>query len=194
MKPKQSFILNKTALIAIDMQASILMPQPLAPYSAEYVIKQNDRLAAALKNTSSLVVLVTVDTQTMRQLYPFESQSQETMTAVHDPAYTMAIAQQFDAHNVIRVTKHNPGAFFGTDLDLQLRRHGIQNLILTGVSTSNGVYATALDAYQYGYHVMVVEDACSDRDQEKHDFFFRKMFNRIGQVTTTQALLTKLAK
>ncbi|WP_252898603.1 isochorismatase family protein [Secundilactobacillus odoratitofui] len=72
---------------------------------------------------------------------------------------------------------------------MQLRRRGIDTIILGGISTSNGVYATALDAYQNAYRLIVVEDACMDRDAEKHAFFFDKMFNRISYVTTTSDLL-----
>ena len=59
----------------------------------------------------------------------------------------MPIAQDADAKNVLKIMKHNPGAFFGTDLDVQLRRRKVDTILLTGVATTNGVYATALDAY-----------------------------------------------
>lgn len=62
---------------------------------------------------------------------------------------------------------------FGTSLDLQLRRRGIETIILSGVATTNGVYATALDAFQHGYHIVLAEDACSDRDKESHQLFIK---------------------
>lgn len=79
--------------------------------------------------------------------------------------------------------------FFGTSLDAQLRRRKIDTLILSGVATSNGVYATALDAFQHGYHVIVIEDGCSDRDLELHTLFFEKMFPKTARVRTTKEIL-----
>ena len=91
--------------------------------------------------------------------------------------------------NKLTITKHNPSAFFGTSLDAQLRRRKIDTLILSGVATSNGVYATALDAFQHGYHVIVIEDGCSDRDLELHTLFFEKMFPKTARVRTTKEIL-----
>lgn len=41
------------------------------------------------------------------------------------------------------ITKRQMGAFFGTDLDLQLRRRGIDTIVLCGISTALGVDTTA---------------------------------------------------
>ena len=53
----------------------------------------------------------------------------------------------------IVVTKRNWGAFYGTDLDLQLRRRGVTQIVLTGIATSIGVESTARAAHEHGYHV-----------------------------------------
>jgi maleamate amidohydrolase len=66
------------------------------------------------------------------------------------------------------VTKRYPSAFFGTDLNGQLRALGIDTLLITGLSTSGCVRATALDALCYGYVPVVVTDAVGDRDARVH--------------------------
>ena len=48
------------------------------------------------------------------------------------------------------VVKRQWGAFYGTDLDLQLRRRGIPRLVLCGIATCYGVESTARDAYERG--------------------------------------------
>ncbi|WP_125711482.1 isochorismatase family protein [Lacticaseibacillus porcinae] len=180
--------LAKTAVVFIDLQQNILNAAPLYPSNAKSVIAANDRLSQAFKNTPALEVLVSVQTETFQHLYPFPAEKRHLANA-EQPKLLLPIAQDPEADNVIQVTKHNPGAFFGTDLDLQLRRQGIDTIILAGVSTSNGVYATALDAFQYAYHVIVIEDACADRDLEKHDFFFTKMFDRIADVVSIEEIV-----
>lgn len=77
-------------------------------------------------------------------------------------------------------------------MDLQLRRRGIETLILTGVATENGVYATALDDYQFGYRVIVIEDAWSSRDEELHQIFMTKLYPKISLVTSSAKLLETL--
>ena len=94
-----------------------------------------------------------------------------------------------DTDNMLTITKYNPSAFFGTSLDLQLRRRGIETIILSGVATTNGVYATALDAFQHGYHIVLAEDDCSDRDKESHQLFIKKIFPKTARVRSTKQII-----
>ena len=56
------------------------------------------------------------------------------------------------------------GAFYGTELDLQLRRRGIDTILLAGISTNVGVESTARDSYERGYQQVFVEDAMAARN------------------------------
>lgn len=69
----------------------------------------------------------------------------------------------------IVLTKQYPSAFFNTSLAADLDAAGIDCCIITGLSTSGCVRATALDALQNGFIPIVVEDACGDRDRRVHD-------------------------
>ena len=48
------------------------------------------------------------------------------------------------------ITKHQWGAFYGTELDLEFRRRGITTMVLRGIATNFGVESTARFAYEYG--------------------------------------------
>ena len=65
--------------------------------------------------------------------------------------------------------KQYASAFFGTTLAPTLTAQGIDTVIITGVSTSGCVRATALDACQYGFIPFVVRDAVGDRDPRPHE-------------------------
>lgn len=184
--------LARTALVVIDLQKGIMGTGELKPYTASEVLEKNNQLAEALKNTAGWITLVNVDPTTMQFLNKERSGRAYTDLPAAFADYVMPIATDESTGNIIKVTKHNPSAFFGTDLDLQLRRRDIDTIILTGVATANGVYATALDAYQHGYKVIVVEDACADRDDELHQVFFEKLFVKLGQTTTTEDILTRI--
>jgi nicotinamidase-related amidase len=94
----------------------------------------------------------------------------------------------------ITVTKRNWGAFHGTDLDVQLRRRGVTQIVLTGIATSIGVESTARAAHEHGYHVTLVTDAMSDLDAETHDNSVRRIFPRLGETGGTAELLELLAR
>jgi nicotinamidase-related amidase len=90
------------------------------------------------------------------------------------------------------VTKLQVGAFYGTALELILRRRGVTQVFLTGVATSAGVEATAGSAHDHGYNVVSVVDAMTDRDAEAHRYSIEKTFPRIGETTTTAEVLKRL--
>jgi nicotinamidase-related amidase len=66
------------------------------------------------------------------------------------------------------VEKQWASAFFGTDIDAQLRERGVDSLVVTGLTTSGCVRATAVDGLQYDYPVVVPREAVGDRNPEAH--------------------------
>ena len=189
LKENMIFDLSKTAFVAIDMQNGIVNNGTLSPHTAASILTNNDLLAKALKHTVALKVLVNVDIST----FPYLSQQTDMggMTASVPPEFTDLLLKDSlkDTNNMLTITKYNPSAFFGTSLDLQLRRRGIETIILSGVATTNGVYATALDAFQHGYHVVLAEDACSDRDKESHQLFINKIFPKTARIRSTKQII-----
>jgi nicotinamidase-related amidase len=61
-------------------------------------------------------------------------------------------------------------AFCGTDLELQLRTRGIQELHLVGVCTDICVLHTAVDAYNKGFQIVVHADAVASFNPEGHSW------------------------
>ena len=62
--------------------------------------------------------------------------------------------------------------FSGTDLDIRLRERHVDTVILTGVLTDICVLHTAVDAYNLGYQIEVVEPAVASLTPENHQFAF----------------------
>ena len=67
------------------------------------------------------------------------------------------------------ISKQYASAFFGTSLASTLTALGVDTVMLTGLSTSGCVRATALDALQHGFAPFVVRDACGDRHSAPHE-------------------------
>lgn len=101
------------------------------------------------------------------------------------------------------VTKSVNAAFIGTDLDLRLRRLGVDTVVLFGVSTDMCVSTTARVAANLGYRVLVVGDACFcfdlvDAEGRRIDAdtvsraHLATLHAEFAEVVDTQALLARL--
>jgi len=92
------------------------------------------------------------------------------------------------------ITKKRVSAFAGSDLEVILRGHRIDHLVLTGIATSGVVLSTLRQAADMDYRITVLSDACADRDPEVHAVLLNKVFPRQAEVLTTDKWITGLGK
>jgi ureidoacrylate peracid hydrolase len=84
--------------------------------------------------------------------------------------------------------------FANTDLDLQLKKHGIQKLIIIGLIAHTCVEATVRFAAELGYEVTMVRDATADySDEEMHAALDVNIPNYASAVATTNGLVDSIS-
>jgi nicotinamidase-related amidase len=90
------------------------------------------------------------------------------------------------------VLKKYASAFFGTDLQTELTTNRVDTLVLTGVTTSGCVRATAVDSLQHGYRTVVPRDAVGDRAEAPHRANLFDIDAKYGDVVDTDTVLEEL--
>ncbi|HEY3503499.1 MAG TPA: hydrolase [Actinocatenispora sp.] len=182
---------ENTALVLIDLQNGITAADT-APHSAADVVARSVELADAFRTRGLPVVLVRVT---------FAADGSDTLPGRTEaagmrgtpPAGWDLIVDELAGHpGDVTVTKRNWGAFHGTDLDAQLRRRGVTQIVLGGIATSIGVESTARAAYEHGYHVTLATNAMSDRDADTHRHSVERIFPRLGETGSAEEIIKLL--
>jgi len=181
----------KAALVVIDIQKGIVgMPtvHPIQP-----VVDNVLALVAAFRATKLPVVLVRVGfAADFGDAIKNRSEAPPRMGSMPPEFSEYVDALGADPTRDILVLKRNWGAFYGTDLDLQLRRRGVTNIVLCGVATSIGVESTARAALEHNYNQTFASDAMTDMNLDAHDRALKIIFPRMGEIGTTAEVLAKL--
>jgi len=179
----------RTALIVIDPQ-NWTMGMPITPHPANQVVANVVSLAKAIHTAGGMVCL------TRAAFSPGYADMLRVPVDIALPVPEGGIAPQALAFRPevealqadVVLTKRQWSAFYGTEFDLQLRRRGIDTIVIAGVMTNFGVESTARDAWQHNYGAVVAEDACSSLDPEMHRFSVEKILPRVARVRSSAAI------
>jgi maleamate amidohydrolase len=91
------------------------------------------------------------------------------------------------------VSKQYASAFFGTDLAEALFAQQVDTLLITGLSTSGCVRATALDALQHGFAPFVIREACGDRHAAPHEASLFDLQAKYAEIIGENEALERIA-
>jgi nicotinamidase-related amidase len=172
-----------TALVLVDLQKGIVPRPTLAPRSGAEVAAAGIKLAERFRAARATVILVNVGFASdfgdaLKQ--PVDRQMLRPEDGL--PANFSELVDGLASPSDIRVTKHQWGAFYGTDLDVQLRRRSIKTVVLGGIATNIGVESTARQAHESGYEVVLAEDATTSVSAEMHAFAVNVIFPMLSRV------------
>jgi len=179
-----------TALVLIDLQKGIV-GNPTQPNSSESVVSNAVKLADAVRKAGGTVVLVHVGFKDAKERLSPKTED-PAPGALPSPDWYEIVPELGPEEGDVVVFKRQWGAFYGTDLELQLRRRGVKTILLAGIATNFGVESTARDAWERGFEQVFIEDATSSRSAEGHEFTFKNIFPRLGLIRSTEEVLKAL--
>jgi nicotinamidase-related amidase len=183
---------EKTALVVIDLQKGIVGLNG-APNDTKMVVQQSAKLADAFRRAGGFVVLVNVGSRDGKDMLRPITDTPAATTSHRPKDWTELVSEIGPEESDHLVTKHQWGAFFGTDLDLQLRRRGVETIVLCGISTNIGVETTAREAFQHNYQQIFAVDAMTALSIEEHEHTIKYIFPRMGRIRSTEEILKALS-
>jgi nicotinamidase-related amidase len=177
---------RRTAVLVMDYQNDIV--DMLPAQEREPLLERTASLIAAARRAGLPVVYVAVR---FRDGYP-EVNAQSRFAALKQSGRLREGTPGAEIHARVAprpgdvvVTKRRVGAFSTTDLETVLRARKIDTLVLAGIATSGVVLSTVRWAADADYQLVVVADACADRDPEVHHVLTQKVFPAQATVVST---------
>ncbi|MEK7847467.1 MAG: cysteine hydrolase [Chloroflexota bacterium] len=184
----------RTAIIIMDYQNDIVGS---VPAEQQGPLLQRARLLLDRARQAGLAVIYVV--VRFREGYPEVSPRNKVFGSISQAGRLREGTPGAEIHPEVAprageavVTKRRVGAFSTTDLAAVLRTRDIHTLVLLGIATSGCVLSTVRWAADEDYKLVVISDACADRDEEVHRVLMQKVFPRQATVVTVQEFLSSL--
>ena len=156
------------ALVVVDMINGFTDPSSPLGSEADDVVRANQRLLTAFRERGLHVFFTTVVYSSPDQARVFRARLPALNVLQPGSAWVEVDARLGPAPGEAVIEKQWASGFFNTDLAQRLRQAGADSLVVTGLTTSGCVRATAVDGLQHDYRVVVPAEAVGDRNEEAH--------------------------
>lgn len=181
-----------TALLVIDMQNDFLLPgAPLLTPGGLELIPVIAGLACRARAAGALVVFTQEAHRGDGTDFGIERFFEPMHCAEGGTGIELADGLGVEPQDLVIRGKRRYDAFLGTDLDVVLRVHAIENLVVCGICTDVCVTSTVQHARNLDYRCLVLRDATAGTNQRLHEaalFCLAHVFARV--VTTEEACAT----
>lgn len=159
---------RKPALLLVDMIRGFTDPACPLGSKADAVVEANRTLLAAFRARRLPVIFTTVIYRNEQQARVFRDRLPALDVLTPESAWVQVDERLAPQPDESVIEKQWASGFFKTGLDAELRGRGVDSLVITGLTTSGCVRATAVDGLQHDYRVVVPRQAVGDRNPEAH--------------------------
>ena len=159
---------SSPALVVVDMINGFTDPSCPLGSKADDVVQANQRLLKAFRERGLPVFFTTVVYSSPDQARVFRARLPALNVLQPGSDWVEVDARLGPAPGEAVIEKQWASGFFSTDLAERLQQAGADSLVVTGLTTSGCVRATAVDGLQHDYRVVVPAEAVGDRNEEAH--------------------------
>ena len=159
---------SKPALIVVDMIRGFTDPACPLGCDCPEVVAANARLLEEFHDRALPVYFSTVVYHRDDQARVFRERIQALNVLTPASDWVRVDERLVVGRGDVLIEKQWASAFHKTDLDARLRAQGVDSVVVTGLTTSGCVRATAVDALQYDYRVVLAREAVGDRNSAAH--------------------------
>ena len=159
---------SSPALVVVDMCRGFIDPSSPLGFECEEVIKANIKLVQKFRAQKLPVIFTTTIYRDISEASVFRSKIPALNILEPESDAVSFIDELAPSLDEMIIEKKFASAFFDTNLAAYLQNLNIDSVIISGVTTSGCVRATALDAMQNNFLTIVAEDCVGDRDQDAH--------------------------
>jgi nicotinamidase-related amidase len=162
---------ERPAVVVVDFIEGFTNPDSALACDADAAVEATRTLLDAARSASVPVLFTTVayDEVDLERAAMFVAKAPALATLRPGSPWIEVDARLGRLPEEPVLVKLFASAFFGTNLDELLRGAACDTVVVAGASTSGCVRATAVDALQYGYRVLVPRDAVADRAVDAHN-------------------------
>jgi ureidoacrylate peracid hydrolase len=193
----------RTALVVVDMQNYFMGEgQPSECPVARDIVPNVNRLAEATRRAGGLVIWI--QTRSGPESLEFWSAYYERMTPEGSEKRVRGMSPDGDGYplwpeldvrdgdEIVVKTRYSALVPGSSNLEEVLRSHGIDTLLVTGVSTCTCCESTARDAMMMNFRTLMVSDGCAAPDDTLHNATLTNFYLQFGDVQTTDELIALL--
>jgi biuret amidohydrolase len=199
---------RRTALLAVDLQNAFLLPEsPLAAPDGLAILPAFNRLIGTARDAGVTVIFTATvhdplePPSRMDDLFPMRRHAKGLQ---HGSAAQQIHPEVDKREGDLVVEKPRYSAFWRTDLDVTLRRLGVDTLLIGGVWSNVCVEATARDAFFREYKVVYLADCTSTGElpdvgfgtvsaADAHRVALADMAWHVGEVAFSEDVATRLS-
>lgn len=173
--------MNNTALIIVDMVKDFTDPNGLVYYPQNRDILP--KISVVLEESRAYGKLIIFLQHCYRESKPDKNLQTMRPNCIEgtegdkiDPLLKVDSVKDY----IIRKRRYS--GFFGTDLDLVLREHGIKNTVIVGTKTNCCIRATVTDAYNLDYNAIVIRECVATNSDTINEVHLTDINKYLGHV------------
>jgi maleamate amidohydrolase len=185
---------ERPALVLVDMIQGFTNPACALGTEVDAVVEANRILLEVFRENELPVFFTTVIYRDETQAAVFRDRVPALNELAAGSPWVEIDRRLAPLAGEVVVEKCWASGFFKTNLDQLLRDKDTDSIVVTGLTTSGCVRATAVDGLQYDYRVVVPREAVGDRNLQAHGANLFDLHAKYADVMALQDVLDAISK